>query len=298
MGAALVLAALYGIFIHAVQTARHRHRTRARRAVAGAGGIGHPHRSAQRVIISGGIIAASLEGGTNDTGGPGGSSLPGYLKLTTTTGRDTGVGPLWRRAAGGILPRRTIPLRPRHPAARKRRSSSCAPSRATCSPRHHAVPRTRNKSCAACSRWPSNFTTARAGSRYWDYDSTAAALTSGSDASSGTVITTGNTTLPDAVRIRRAAGAATPTATLPPPVEVLVPWTTQPFAGATPRHQRGRRFLRHPDAHAERIARAGGVPGGDPPGGGGQPVPGGRARPRVDRPPPDRHPPAGGRTPR
>ena len=88
MGAALVLAALYGIFIHAIRlrdTATDhvrdaRLRARAESMVRG---------DLRNALISGGTLAGSLQGGTDDSSGPGGSGLPGYLKLTTTTGRDS-----------------------------------------------------------------------------------------------------------------------------------------------------------------------------------------------------------------
>lgn len=65
--------------------------------------------------------------------------------------------------------------------------------------------------------------------------------TSGNSASSGaagatasTTVTVGNATLPTAVRVDVLLVPATANGQPPPPIEILVPWTTQPFTAATP----------------------------------------------------------------
>ncbi len=231
MGAALVLAALYGIFIHAIRlrdTATDRVRDARLRARAEA----VIRADLRNALISGGVLAATLEGGSNDDTGPGGASLPGYLKFTTTTGRDDGT-----NLSGDV---QQVEYYLEHdadaPGGTNGQGSNVlvrAVTRdllATTAPPPHEEQVLRGVQSLAV-----EFYDGANWQQSWSYDGTAAALTSGNDAaSSGTVIALGNTTLPDAVRVTVQPAAATPGGPTPPPVEVLVPWTTQPFAGATP----------------------------------------------------------------
>ena len=229
MGAALVLAALYGIFIHAIKlrdTATDRVRDARLRARAEA----VIRTDLQNAIISGGIIASSLEGGTADGSGPGGSSLPGYLKINTTTGRDTGSDP------NGDLQQVEYYLThdPDAPVGSGEKGSNILV---------RAVTRDLLATTASTAREEQilrgvqslavEFYDGSTWQQAWSYDSTAAGLTNGGD-TTGTAVAFGNTTLPDAVRIDVQQAPAIPNGHPPPPVEVLVPWTTQPFAGATP----------------------------------------------------------------
>ena len=72
----------------------------------------------------------------------------------------------------------------------------------------------------------------------WQYtapDSTATgSTTSASGTSTGSTVTIGNATLPTAVRVDLVLAPAVANGQPPPPIEVLVPWTTQPFTAATP----------------------------------------------------------------
>ena len=236
LGAALVLAALYGIFIHAVKlrdTATERVRDARLRARAEA----VIRADLKGAYISGGTLAATLEGGTNDNGGPGGASLPGYLKFTTTTGRDTGTdlygdvqqveyylsadpaAPTNNGKTAAILVRAVT---------RDLLSMATGTTATTTTPAHE------EQILRGVQSWTVEFYDGSNWQQTWSYDSTAAALTNGGSENSGTVITTGNTTLPDAVRVTVQPAPGLPDGHLPPPVEVLVPWTTQPFAGATP----------------------------------------------------------------
>jgi len=85
IAAALILVAIYGLFHRAIKmrdSATERIRESRLRARA-VNVIGNDLRNA---FISGGILAASLEGGSQ-AGGNDGSG--GYLRFTTTTGKDT-----------------------------------------------------------------------------------------------------------------------------------------------------------------------------------------------------------------
>ena len=230
MGAALVLAALYGIFIHAIHlrdtATAHVRDARLRARVESV-----IRTDLRNAYISGGLIASSLTGGTTDSSGPAGSSLPGYLKLTTTTGRDTGAdlygdvqqvedylekdpdAPSGASNQGGSILVRAI--------TRDLLDTTTVPAR-------------KEQILGGVQSLAVEFYDGSTWQQSWDYDSTAAALTSGNDSSSGTVIAMGNTTLPDAIRISVQQAAAAPGGPVPPPVEVLVPWTTQAFASATP----------------------------------------------------------------
>ncbi len=85
IAAALILAAIYGLFQRAIKmrdsaTARIRD-VRARTRAAGV-----IRNDLENALFSGGLLAADFEGGSTSSGG---SGFPGYLKMTTTTGKDT-----------------------------------------------------------------------------------------------------------------------------------------------------------------------------------------------------------------
>ena len=236
MGAALVLAALYGVFIHAVKlrdTATERVRVARLRARAEA----VIRADLRGAYISGGTLAATLEGGTNNNGGPGGASLPGYLKFTTTTGRDTGTDLFGdvQQVEYYLAADPAAPSANGHPAAtlvravtRDLLSTATGTTTTTTTPAHE------EQILRGVQSWTVEFYDGSNWQQTWSYDSTAAALTNGGSENGGTVITTGNTTLPDAVRVTVQPAPGSLNGHLPPTVEVLVPWTTQPFAGATP----------------------------------------------------------------
>lgn len=86
IAASLVLVAVYGVFTSAVRmrdnaTARNR----ATRLLSRATNV--IRNDLENALVSGGILASTLQGDSNGTDG--GSTFPGYLKLTTTGGKDT-----------------------------------------------------------------------------------------------------------------------------------------------------------------------------------------------------------------
>ena len=286
MAAALVLAALYGIFIHAIhlRDTATEHVRDARLRARAESVIRTDLRGA---LISGGVIASSLEGGTNDSSGPGGSALPGYLKFTTTTGRDTGTD-----LFGDVQQVEYYLVRdPDAPAGAASGGGNVLVRAVTRDLLSTGVPVPREEQILhGVQSLAVEFYDGANWQASWSYDGAAAALTNGNDTSSGTVIALGNTTLPDAVRVTVQPAAATAGGSTPPPVQILVPWTTQPFAAATPSTT-----APVAAATATQTPPTNGTGNGNsgPQGGGGQP-PGGPP----PGPPPGEPTTTGGRTPR
>lgn len=289
MGAALVLAALYGVFIHAVRL-RDTATDHVRDARLRARAESVIRTDLRGAFISGGVLATTLRGGSNDDSGPGGSSLLGYLKFTTTTARDGGTD-LYGDVQQVEYYLEHDPDAPSTPGASGTQGSNIlvrAITRdllAATAP----VPRT-EQILRGVQSLAVEFYDGANWQPSWNYDGAAAALSAnGNDAASGTVIALGNTTLPDAVRVSVQPAAANSGGHLPPPVEILVPWTTQPFAGATPSTSLNTAaVIPTPTPSATPTPRQNTGPGqpGPPPG---------------DGPPsgPPSHPPSGGpRTPR
>ena len=281
VAAAMILVVINAIFVRAIHlrdsaTTRVRDtrlRARAERAIRD---------DLQSALVSGGVLAASLEGGSTSTGGPGGASFPGYLKLTTTNGRSTSgsVGSDVQQveyyitndpntAASGDAPGGGVLVR--------------------------AITRDLLATTPTVSRQETILTGVQSlqvqfydGTNWqdsWEFtSSTAAAQASSSGttstSTSGTSLTTGNTTLPQAVRVDVRQVAARNGEAAPLLLEVLVPWTAQPFVGATPVPSSGGGLLTPtPDPNPD---HSGGPPPGGRPPGGGNPPPGG---PTGGRPP-------------
>lgn len=84
--ASLVLICVYGLFAASVKK-RDRAVELNRNTRLQARAVGILREDLNNAMISGGILASSLQGDATST--QGGSSFPGYLKFTTTTGKDT-----------------------------------------------------------------------------------------------------------------------------------------------------------------------------------------------------------------
>ncbi len=226
VAAAMILVVINAIFVRAIHlrdNATERVRTtrlrvRAERAIRD---------DLQSALVSGGILASTLYGGSTSTGGPGGASFPGYLKLTTTNGR----------SAGGAVASDVQQVEyyvVRDPNA----TGESASNRGMLV---RAVTRDLLASTTAVSKEETvlngmqslgvEFYDGTSWVSSWEFDSDTAAASASTD---GTTITTGNATLPDAIRVSAHLLPAKPGGPTPPPVEVLVPWTTQSFVGATP----------------------------------------------------------------
>jgi prepilin-type N-terminal cleavage/methylation domain-containing protein len=226
--AALILAAIYGVFQHAMRlrdsaTQRIRDmRLRSRAATV----IRNDLRNA---YISGGLFASLLQGDSTSIDGPD-AAFPGYLKLTTTTGKDTPdalygdvqqveyyiVRDTGTAASGGGDLVRAVTrdlLNTSQPVAEEQQILAGVQSLQV--------------SFYDGSNWQTS----------WSFN-TADNSTTGSTASTSSTNSSGSTTapetLPAAIRVDiqqvpPATGASTPA-----PLEILVPWTTQPFTSPTP----------------------------------------------------------------
>jgi type II secretory pathway pseudopilin PulG len=87
VAASIILIAVYGIFYNSIKM-RDSAMARSRDARLRARAVNVIRNDLRNAFISGGILASTLQGDVNGTDGPD-SEFPGYLKLTTTTGKDT-----------------------------------------------------------------------------------------------------------------------------------------------------------------------------------------------------------------
>ena len=287
VAAAMILVVINGIFVRAIHlrdsaTARVREtrlRARAERALRD---------DLQSSLVSGGILASTLQGGTNSAGGPSGAMFPGYLKLTTTNGQSASgtvasevqqveyfieKDPNGSAAGeGGVLVRAlTRDLLATTPTASKQEII-----------------------LTGVQSMQVQFYDGANWQDTWEFnsDTASSAAAASSGTTSGTTLSTGNSTLPEAIRVDVRQVASKTGTIAPPPVEVLVPWATQPFVGATPAaasppgEPPNQTPKKNPDPPGNPVEPNGPPPKGGHPGGGNGPA----------RPPPGA-PPAGGRGP-
>ena len=250
MAAALILLAIYGIFQHALRLRDsgdrriHASRLRSRAETV-------IRTDLQNALVSGGILAATFSGdssGTDTSGSTnaGAGSFPGYFKFTTTTGRDSSTDlygdvqqveyyivpdpaapPQPGGAAGGILVRAVT--RDLLDAANV--TGSAQASYAHQEQILHGV-QSFQVSFYDGANWQTSW-------QFTGLSTTASGATptptpTPGTGSASTSTLNGETGLPDAVRVDIQQVPASPRDSPPPPLEVLVPWTTQPFAAATP----------------------------------------------------------------
>ena len=286
VAAAMILVIINGIFVRAIhlrddateRVRTTRLRARAERALRD---------DLQSALVSGGILASTLTGGTNSTGGPGGAGFPGYLKLTATNGR----------SAGGTVASDVQQVEyyvTKDPNAGPNTPNSGVLVRATTRDLLASVPVVAREETllAGVQSLQVQFYDGTNWLDTWEFDSDTA---NASASTGGTTITTGNTTLPEAIRVDVRLYAK-PGDLPAPPVEVLVPWVTQPFVGATPAPATAASGdsaspSPSPSATPREPERppgddggppGGGPPGGEPPGGGpppGEPPTSGPGRP-------------------
>ena len=235
VAAAMILVIINSIFVRAIHlrdsaTERVRDtrlRARAERAIRD---------DLQSALVSGGILASTLDGGTNNTGGPGGASFPGYLKLTTTNGH----------SASGLTASDVQQVEyfvQKDPNPAQTLSDGGAPGGGVLV---RAVTRDLLANTPVVSKEETILTGVQSlqvqfydGANWqdtWEFDSDTASesASAASGSTTGATLTTGNTTLPEAIRVDVRQVAAKSGDPAPPPVEILVPWSAQPFVGATP----------------------------------------------------------------
>jgi prepilin-type N-terminal cleavage/methylation domain-containing protein len=228
--AALILAAIYGVFQHATQLRDsamrriHDMRLRSRAATV----IRNDLRNA---YVSGGLFASIVQGDAAGTDGQN-SAFPGYLKLTTTTAKDTpddlygdvqqveyyvvrdtgtaagGGGDLVRAVTRDLLGMEESD----QPAAEEQQILTGVQSLQV--------------SFYDGANWQSS----------WEFNTADNGTTGSTSATSSTNSGSGSNpeTLPAAIRVDVQQIPPTAGASPPPPIEVMVPWKTQPFTSPTP----------------------------------------------------------------
>ena len=265
VAASLVLLAVYAIFHQAVRvrdsatqrTRDSRVRLRAEKIIRA---------DLRNALVSGGLLANILQGDSaspdnasaNSTANASAShadasSIPGYLRFTTTTGRNdantglygdvqeveyyiahdpnaadqNGSGLLVRSVTRDLLD--TSGLSTSSPS-----SSTNNTANATSAPTETTV-------LSGVQSFQVSFYDGANWQTSWQFSSlstlispAASASATSTSSSTSTQTTSGQTSLPDAVRLDIQQAPATPNGPLPPPLEILVPWTTQPFVAATP----------------------------------------------------------------
>jgi len=229
--AALILVAIYAVFQQAIKlrdsaNARIRDlRLRDRAATV----IRNDLRNA---LVSGGLFASLVQGDSASTDGPNGD-VPGYLKVTTTTAKDTSddlygdvqqveyyvvrdktAAPAAGGAGGGDLVRAvTRDLLDDNPQVQEQQILTGVQSLQV--------------SFYDGANWQTSweFNTADSGTG----SSTSSSSSSSSSAGSGVT-----ETLPEAIRVDIQQVPQTAGSPSPAPLEILVPWSTQPFTSPTP----------------------------------------------------------------
>ncbi len=252
VAAALILVAIYGIFQHALRLRDSgERRIRASRLRARAETV--IRTDLRNALISGGVLAATLSGdstGTDTTNltHTSAGNFPGYLKLTTTTGRDdpdnlygdvqqveyyitadpAAANDVPGAAGSGILVRAiTRDLLDALNTGSATQANVAREEQILTGVQSFQV------SFYDGANWQTTWQFAGLNSSATGTAATATPTPS-SSASTSAGTTTGQTGLPSAVRIDIQQAPATPRDSPPPLLEVLVPWTTQPFAAATP----------------------------------------------------------------
>jgi hypothetical protein len=248
VAAALVLLAIYGILQHSLRLRdsgdRRIHLARLRARAESV-----IRTDLQNGLVSGGILASIFAGDsagtdTSNLSAAGAGSFPGYFRFTTTTGRDSSAelygdvqqveyyiipDPTASAAAGstagGILVRAIT---------RDLLDMLDNPSAPVSASRQEQI-------LSGVQSFQVSFYDGANWQTSWDFtglSTTASGATpspSPSTSTSGSASTlSGQSGLPDAVRIDIQQVPASPRDSPPPPLEILVPWTTQPFAAATP----------------------------------------------------------------
>ena len=239
--AAILLVAVYGVFTGSLHmrdnaTARIREsRLRARAASI-------LRRDLQNALLSGGTLASTLEGDSNKQSSLGTSGMPGYLKMTTTTGKDTAddlYGDV--QEVEYYLARDTTATA--SPNSRQGGTLVRAVTRDLLASTTVTAPRTEQILSGVESlrvtfyngstwqeNWEANPTTVGSTASTPATSTTSAANTAAGGTSAGTVAQL----LPEAIRIDIQQSAPSARDHAPPPIKILLPWTTQPFTAPTP----------------------------------------------------------------
>jgi hypothetical protein len=243
----MILVVIYGIFQHALRLRdtgdRHvrsaRLRERAELVI---------RTDLRNALVSGGILASVFSGDstgtdTNTLTQSNSGAFPGYLKFTTTTGRDssTALYGVLQQVEYYIVPDSSAPGNGAGVLTRTiTRDLLDADNTSTASQALGSI--TQEPILSGVQSFQVSFYDGTNWQTSWQFvglssgtgtPSPSASPSSSSTGGSATVLG-GETGLPDAVRIDIQQAPPTPQDPPPPPLEILVPWTTQPFAAATP----------------------------------------------------------------
>jgi prepilin-type N-terminal cleavage/methylation domain-containing protein len=223
--AAMILLAVYAVFSRAINlrdSGTQRMRTYGLRARASKT-IRDDLRNAW---VSGGVLASVLESSTTGSDGLE-AAVPGYLKFTTTTGKDTADdlygdvqqveyyiakdGP----ASGPVQSGKLVRVLTRDLLDNTNQQTE-----------------TQELVLAGVQSFTVAFWDGTTWQTSWDFSNTAAtpgASASPTPATGGTSTGTSSTTLPEAIKIDIQQVAPSAKEAAPPPLEITVPWTAQPF---------------------------------------------------------------------
>ena len=192
---ATLLAAIYGVFSRAIHLRDNAtHRTRDVRVRAHAAGI--IRNDLRNALVSGGALAATLEGSAQSHGG----GFPGYLKFTATTAKDVDD-----QLGGDVQQIEYYIARDAEAADQKAGVLVRTINRDILNTTQQALPEER----------------VLAGVESMDVS-----FYSGTEWKTSWEVTTDSKTLPEAVRVT-IQPSADGDGHMPAPIEVLVPWTTQ-----------------------------------------------------------------------
>lgn len=199
-GAAIVLAAVFGIFSKAVQL-RNAATERTRESRVQARALNVLRQDLRNALFSGGVLAAQLTGSATSPD----SSFPGYLKFTATNARMAGEAE--ETLAADI----------------QEVTYSVATDPDSADRTAGRLIRTARSNLLSTATEEPNEETLLPG-----VDGIEVAFYDGQDWKPSWEVTEEERTLPKAVRVRVQLAAPAPGETAPAPLEVLVPWTTQP----------------------------------------------------------------------
>ena len=244
--AAVILLAIYGVFNGALRMRDHatariresRLRLRAasilRRDLAGA-------------MVSGGTLATTLEGDStkqDSTGVATGGTAPGYLKMTTTTGKDAGtdlygdVQEVEYFIKADTTSGSGINARPGGTLVRAVTRDLLASAALAIPVEEQLLSGVESFHVAFYDgttwqeTWQANPETGADSLNQQTQEQQTAVQTKASTGDTPAVTT--GPVLPEAVRIDIQQSAPSAKETVPPPLEILLPWTTQPFSAPTP----------------------------------------------------------------
>ncbi len=243
--AAIILVAVYGVFNGALRmrdnaTARIREsRLRARAAAI-------LRRDLQGALISGGVLANTLEGDSNKTSSLGPEGPPGYLRMTTTTGKDTA------EDLFGDTQEVEYYLAPEAPGvgmtangSSSRRGGALvrAVTRDLLATGTTVATRDEERILTGVESMKIAFYDGVSWQENWQADpsgvgagatATATPTPSASPAAGDTGAGTITQLVPEAIRVDIQQSAPSAKDHAPPPLQILFSWTTQPFTAPTP----------------------------------------------------------------